>query len=281
MLSILKLIKSNLKSFVAIIVVGASFGTLNVFQMATLPVRLFSVTTFRKLLFVYAKYCAGICHWWMMSVYKFNPKFNFDKLPDGENALVIANHQAFADIIAIMQLSVILGRPGDLKYFVKDSLKWLPGPGWSLWFYDSIFLKRNWNSDTQVIAKSFEHIKKHELPFLLMTFPEGTRLTAKKLKSSQEFMKSRGMVPFTKCLFPRSKGFEATLSELTNEIDAIYDLTIDYGGRAPSFWNFVSGDFGNYTLTVKRYPFSEIPNKPELQRQWLVERFREKNQILT
>lgn len=274
----MKSVISFFRSLVALLVVGLSFGTLNVFQILTLPVRFFSVRLFRKLLFRYALVCAGVCHWWMMKVYRFRPKFILDPMPPGENAIIICNHQAFADVVVMLQFSMLLRRPGDLKYFVKDSLKWLPGPGWSLWFYDSIFLKRNWDTDTRKIEKAFAHIKDYDLSFLLMTFPEGTRQTPKKLAASQKYMRSLGIEPFQNVLCPRSKGLWATTQALGNRIDAIYDLTIDYNlPQAPSFWKFISGTLPDYTLRVRRYPMGEVPMTQDAQKNWLIERFREKD----
>lgn len=268
---------SFLKSFLSFLIVVISFGVLNVFQILTLPVRIFSIKLFRKLLSHYAAACAGFCDWWMLRVYKFKPKFKMDPLPIGENAIVIANHQAFADAIVLLQFSVRLRRPGDIKMFAKNNMKWLPGPGWSLWFYDSIFLKRNWNSDAKNIEKSFAHLRKHDFPFLLTLFPEGTRLTPQKLKESKRYMISKGMVPLNSHLCPRAKGIWAATQALGDRIDAVYDLTIDYHtAKPPSFWKFISGDTPDYTLRVKRYPISDVPKDEESQRQWLIERFREK-----
>ncbi|GAN04468.1 hypothetical protein MAM1_0064c03928 [Mucor ambiguus] len=79
--------------------------------------------------------------------------FSGDKIPFKENALILANHQAWTDIYLIhsvanrrdmlynckvsapfMQLLYDgLIDPLSWQYFVKDSIKYLPFFGWGMW----------------------------------------------------------------------------------------------------------------------------------------------------
>jgi len=266
-----------LRSALSVLVLALSFGTLNVFQIFSLLIGIFSKPAMRRFRFYLAELCSDVCIWWLVRVYGMRPKFHFDHLPPGENALLIANHQVFADVCVLMHFGSIFRRVGDLKFFAKDSLRWLPGPGWSLWFYDSIFLKRNWDSDTSRIEKTFAHIKNNDLHFWIVSFPEGTRATPAKLAASTRYMQTLGIEPLRHHLCPRTKGVWATLDQLRGRVEAVYDLTIDYHlPKAPSLWSFISGTLPNYSLTVKRYPISEVPSEPEAQKQWLIDRFREK-----
>jgi hypothetical protein len=45
-----------------------------------------------------------------------------------------------------------------LKSVYKSSLKYLPIIGWSWVFSENVFLKRNWNDDKVVLAKSLKDI---------------------------------------------------------------------------------------------------------------------------
>jgi lysocardiolipin and lysophospholipid acyltransferase len=267
------------RSLVSLLVVGLAFGTLNVFQILSAALGIFSKKAMRASLFFLAQVCSDFCVWWLIRVYGYTPKLEIDKIPPGENAVLICNHQAFADVVVIMHFASLFRRVGHLKFFVKDSLKWLPGPGWSLWFYDSIFLKRNWDSDTAKINRMFSHIKTNNLPFWIVTFPEGTRATPKKLAASSNYMSALGLEPFKHHLCPRTKGFWATTEHLKDRIDAVYDLTIDYHTpHAPSFWSFLAAKKPALSLRVKRYAFKEIPTTQEAQKKWLIDRFREKDQ---
>lgn len=262
------------------VVVIVAFGLLNICQVLTLPLYLFSESLFHRTLFWLAEKCSDTCVWWMHHVLKMKPVVEADPLPAGENVVLICNHQSFSDVVITMYLASLYRRVGHLKFFVKDSIKYLPGPGWGLQFNGSIFLKRNWESDIKSLSKAFAHIRDKKLPFWLVSFPEGTRATPAKIAASQNYMRSMGLVPLKHRLCPRSKGFTATLQQLGNKIDAIYDVTIDYRTpKPPNLWNFVSGLPPYFSLKIKRYPYSQIPTTPEGQKIWLIERFREKDHV--
>jgi 1-acyl-sn-glycerol-3-phosphate acyltransferase len=59
-----------------------------------------------------------------------------------------------------------------LRFFAKDSLKWLPGYGWALALNGSILLKRNvWETLTSLATLVFSDAENH----LLFTFSSGTK----------------------------------------------------------------------------------------------------------
>lgn len=112
-------------------------------------------------------------------------RFTGDKVPLRENALVIANHNCYLDWLILFSLAKRKGRLGCCKFFAKDTVKYVPGMGWGLVLADSIFLKRDWMRDQSTIERTFSRLKHHDLPFWIISFPEGTRLTPDKLAASQ------------------------------------------------------------------------------------------------
>lgn len=62
--------------------------------------------------------------------------------------------------------------------------------------------------------KTFEHLRKRELPFWMISHPEGTRWSKAKLKKSHEWAKKQGLPILNNVLLPRSKGFIATVRGL-------------------------------------------------------------------
>ena len=74
-----------------------------------------------------------------------------------------------------------------MKWFVKDILKWIPGPGWGMVMIDCIFLKRNWARDKQDVLDLFSKFKRDDIPVFLVSFLEGTRATPEKLAQSQQY----------------------------------------------------------------------------------------------
>jgi 1-acyl-sn-glycerol-3-phosphate acyltransferase len=135
----------------------APLAVLNLLQFPSLLVLPFS----RKL---YRAWNRGIAWliwgWWAYSIEHIagmKLTRSGDRLPDRENAIVISNHQSMADVIVIMALAKRHGRIADLRWLVKDIVKWVPGVGWGMVFLDCLFLKRNWADDEQ--KEKFEKIK--------------------------------------------------------------------------------------------------------------------------
>jgi 1-acyl-sn-glycerol-3-phosphate acyltransferase len=202
-----------------------------------------------------------------------------DALPWRENAFLLANHQAMADIPSLLVIARKSGRLGDLKWFVKEPLKWVPGVGWGLQFLDSLFVKRNWTADKESVMAVFSKIRREKIPFWVISFLEGTRSSPKKIAKSQSFARKQGWPELKHVMLPRSRGFEATLEGLGALNQAIYDVTIAYPGAAPDLLQLFFGPVDTIHLHVRR--FTEWPEKREERAEWVMERFREKDELLS
>lgn len=203
-----------------------------------------------------------------------------DALPYRENAFVIANHQAMADIPSIICLARRAGRAGDLKWFVKDPIKYVPGIGWGMLFLDCIYVKRNWMADKERVNKTFASLRDHRTPFWLVSFLEGTRITPAKLARSQNFGERAGMPKLTHVMLPRTKGFEATMEGLGAHKQAVYDITIGYEGRPPTLRALLLGGVKRIHLHARRYPVAELPKEGAARADWALARWVEKDALL-
>jgi 1-acyl-sn-glycerol-3-phosphate acyltransferase len=259
------------------------FGTLllvNGVQMSSLLVRPFSRRVFRRI----NRGCAGF--WWGLCVagarwaHGIDVVITGDDVPVGENAMVLANHQAMPDITFLMFLAKAKGRLGDMKYFVKQQLAWVPGVGWGMLFLDCIFVKRDWASDAGTIRDTFARINDGKVPIWLISFSEGTRLTPVKLAAAQAFARERGLRVPRHVLVPRPKGFAASIEGLRDHLDAVYDVTIGYVDAVPSLWQYARGLAPRAHLHVRRYPVEDLPRDAEALAQWLRDRFHEKDDLL-
>ncbi len=205
-----------------------------------------------------------------------------DFIPTGENAIIFANHQEMSDIFVMILFCSTKDRLGDLKWFVKDILKYAPGIGWGMLFLDCIFVKRNWVSDQSKITSMFSKFRKEEIPLWLISFVEGTRITRSKLERSQKFAKERNLPILNNVLLPRTKGFAATVQGLSAHTSVIYDFTIGYPQGFPSLWQIVNGTATEFHLHVRRFDLSQaLPsrNASEIS-DWLLNRFIEKDLLL-
>jgi len=166
---------------------------------------------------------------------------------------------------------------GDLKWFVKDVLKYVPGVGWGMLFLDCLFIKRDWTEDRGYIHKVFEKILKYRVPLWLMLFSEGTRIRPAKVVKSQQFASERGFQPLNHVLFPRTKGFVATVQTLRGHLDAVYDVTIGYVDGVPTLWQWIKGYVKKVNVHVRRFSIKELPEEGEALASWLIDLYREKD----
>ncbi len=224
--------------------------------------------------------------WWSLVVFcmekvnRIKIVFSGDKIPSQENAIVVANHQEMTDICLLFTLAIRKKRLGDMKWFVKDIIKYMPGVGWGMLFLDCLFVKRDWARDAAGIKKVFAGFNRDKVPFWLMSFCEGTRITPKKLARAQEFAKGRGMYIPQHVLIPRTKGFTASVEGLRERLDAVYDVTIGYGGAPVTLWQLSKGCLKSAHLHVRRFETSVLPIAEADLAKWLLQRFEEKDRLM-
>jgi len=203
-----------------------------------------------------------------------------DRLPYDENALVLANHQSAVDIVVQLIVGRTYNRLGDMKFFVKDVLKWVPGPGWGMVFLECIFMKRNWSEDRARVVGQLRKFQKDRVPVWVNIYPEGTRMKAGQLASAQEFARKSQLPVPQHVLIPRVRGFLATLEGLDGHLQAVYDLTIAYPQRAPSLWDLLSGQGTPVIVEIKRYPIESLPADAEGRSAWLMKLYQDKDKRL-
>jgi len=271
---------ATLRAF-AILVVG--FGTLlpiNVIQLSSLLALPFSRKAFRAV----NRWCADT--WWGLCVTaaeRINGTrvvFTGDDVPMRENALLVVNHQQMPDITAMMKFCRTKDRLGDMKYFVKKQLKWVPGMGWGMQFLDCLFIDRDWASDREHIERTFARLVNDRVPVHLVSFVEGTRLTFAKLTAAQDYARAHGLHIPRHVLVARTKGFAASVEGLRSHIAAVYDLTIAYEDAVPTLWQYIKGLVDRIHVHVRRYPIADLPASADDLRLWLQDRWEEKDELL-
>ncbi|MEW6443005.1 MAG: lysophospholipid acyltransferase family protein [bacterium] len=259
------------------------FSTLivfNVLQTATLLVKPFSQKAFRRLNRGMARLWWGWCALGAEKIYHVRFVMSGDDVPPEENAIVVLNHQDMADITVMFSFARAKRRVGDLKWFVKDVIKYVPGVGWGMLFLDCLYIKRDWTEDRNLIRKVFEKILKYDVPIWLMLFAEGTRLRPQKLEQSRRYALGQGRAPLRHVLFPRTKGFAATVISLRGHLDAVYDVTIGYPQGVPTLWQWIRGYAREVHVHVRRFGMDRMPGREEDLSEWLVQRFEEKDVLL-
>lgn len=203
-----------------------------------------------------------------------------DPIPLRENAIVVANHQNMPDITFLMDFASRKERLGDMKWIVKDPIKYVPGVGWGMLFLDCVFVKRDWTRDRESVRRTFAKLRDHQIPVWLISFSEGTRITPAKLAKSQAYAREHGLPEPRHTLLPRTKGFVATVEGLRDHVTAVYDLTLGYERGVPTLTQFVKGYVPRAHLHARRYPVETLPTDEEGLGEWIRARFREKDDLL-
>lgn len=207
-------------------------------------------------------------------------RFTGDRVPLRENALLIPNHQTMADVMVLLCLGWRCRRLGDMKWFVKDIIKWFPGFGWGMRFLDCVFVKRDWARDESRIEKLFAKYRRDDIPVFLVSFLEGTRLTPGKLAKAQAYAEETGRRVPQKTLVPRTKGFVATMTGLRDHLDAVYDITLAYEDPTPTLVECFAAKPKRIDVHVRRYVIADLPEGSEALTEWVHERFVEKDERL-
>lgn len=268
-----------LRMIFVLTVIAVSISVVNLAQMLSLIFYPFSRPVFRKI-------NGGLAVlWWslqenVMRFFGVRVLITGDRLPLKENALLLGNHQEMSDIPSLIPLARAQKSIGSMKWFAKEALKHVPGPGWGMRFIGCVFLARNWADDKASIERTFHTIKSEKLPAWLIMFLEGTRITEYKLQQSQEYARRRGHPIPQHTMVPRTKGFLATIEGLRDYLDAVYDVTIAYPQGIPTLWQFMSGHVKDVHINVRRFPMRDLPEDPEALRQWVVRLYQEKDALL-
>ncbi|WVR09049.1 hypothetical protein IAU60_006109 [Kwoniella sp. DSM 27419] len=196
-----------------------------------------------------------------------------DPIPTGEGAFVISNHLGYSDYYLVQHLAIRAGMLGRCRYFVKREILRLPLFGWAFWAFGMVLVSRDWTSDSRLLEQSFGRIKKNKYDAWIILYPEGTRRTPGKVLQGQAFARERGKPELKHLLYPRTKGFIATVNALRNShIKYIYDLSLLYSSpgtsdtyRVPSLAEQLSySDLARkgykYRIHVERTPIADLPH---------------------
>ena len=226
---------------------------------------------------------------------KFRKVFSCESV-DSENEgisrdLIMSNHQIYSDWIYLWALMDRIDRAGEVKIIMKRSLRQVPIFGWSMRFFDFVFLNRKWEKDQIHFTKKLTGFVESNSPFCLLIFPEGTTLNHSSLTKSESFATKLGVSPTSRVLLPRVLGMWEAVKALDPSLDGIYDLTVGYSGlkdtdEPENVYTLKQLFFNGFVPEQVHYHLSYIPLK-EIPRgsadefgDWLREKFYEKDRLL-
>ncbi|KAH9835707.1 acyltransferase-domain-containing protein [Rhodofomes roseus] len=156
-----------------------------------------------------------------------------------QRAVMIANHQVYADWWYAWSLTYYMGTCADVFIVLKESLKWLPILGWGMRLFNFIFLKRSWASDRLHLSSSLSWLGRRaetqDSPLTFILYPEGTLVSKDTKPLSKKFADKIGIPDMMHSLLPRSTGLHYSLRSLAPRIPSLQliDITVTYPGIPP------------------------------------------------
>lgn len=278
-------------------VIGVTLNTLCVLPVI-LCFAFFKSLPVNQLKLMSQKVLNGVCVYWvnlnnffLARLTKVEKHYSNSDLDLGidKSYLVISNHQSWLDIL-ILQFLLHRKVPA-LKFFLKDSLIWVPILGlcwWGLGFpfmkrYSKAYLKKHPEKEGQDLIATKKACEQFKVtPVGIMNYPEGTRLTPAKHKKQGS--------TFKHLLKPKAGGLGFALPILGEMVDSMIDLTIVYPNDKTTLLSFLWGDIPKIKVHLRQiqipqkfytmnYQKDEILRK-EFQ-QWLNERWQEKDKIIS
>jgi 1-acyl-sn-glycerol-3-phosphate acyltransferase len=171
--------------------------------------------------------------------------------------LLISNHQSWAEILLLVH--VIEPQLPFPRFFIKESLRWMPVVGLACWALDFPFMKRHSraeieknpalrNEDIERIRRACEAF--HHWPVSLVNYAEGTRANPVKRAAANS--------PYATLLPPKAGGTAFAINAMRDVLDGVLDMTVAYVDiPEPAFWDFLCGRIPRVAIRVQ--PLA-IPN---------------------
>lgn len=167
--------------------------------------------------------------------------------------MLIANHQSWVDILVLLR--VFNRRIPYLKFFLKQSLIWVPLLGLAWWALEFPFMKRYSKAEiaknpalkgkdiekTRQACEKFRHN-----PVTIINFLEGTRFTPVKYAQQNS--------SYSHLLMPKAGGLAFTLAAMNGQLHSLLDVTLYYPEGRPSYWDYACGKVKAIQIHVRQLP---------------------------
>jgi 1-acyl-sn-glycerol-3-phosphate acyltransferase len=277
----LPLVAGLLRALPGLLLLAVLLAAYNAGQLLSLLLRPFSRRAF------VACNRAGAALWWgcfaclTRALHGVRVEVTGDPLPRQGSLLLVANHQQMTDICFLALLADRERAAGDLKWFVKREVRYVPLLGWGMLFLDNLFVERSWSRDRRSIEATFARLGRDRGRFWIVLFAEGTRATAEKIAAAGRQWRKSGRPPAEHVLPPRTRGFVATLSGLEDRLTHVCDLTVAYPDGVPSLWQFIIGRAPLARIHARVFGLDGLPGDDDGRAGWLLDRFAVKDRLLT
>ena len=214
---------------------------------------------------------------------------NFKELANQNPELIdilVCNHLSIFDFLIIKSYLQYIGID-SFNYFLKNTINYVPGIGLIMYSSTAIKLFRNWEKDKDNLVNQINKIETgpNSNKQFIIIFPEGTRLTSKKLEECQNFSKSNNLPVYDNLLVPKSKGLHFLVNHLnkTNKLGRIWDLTLaipKFLGKSAYVNDVFGKPLGPVYGMIKELKIDFDIQDSELFKSWLLEKWKIKDDFL-
>lgn len=145
--------------------------------------------------------------------------------------VIVCNHVSTIDFLIVMAYLQKF-KIGSYNFVLKNEIVYTPGFGFIMYAGPDIKLNRNWEKDKETFGKQINKIKSgsesNRDKQIIIIFPEGTRLTNKKLEEGHKFSIDNNLPVFKNLLVPKTKGLWYLINHLDqiNKMGRLWDLTL-------------------------------------------------------
>ncbi|KAK6187493.1 hypothetical protein SNE40_005505 [Patella caerulea] len=221
--------------------------------------------------------------WWSNSTCLLYVSEEDHKLMGKENVLCMQNHRYEIDWLMTGMVADHFNMLGNHKVYSKNSHKYVPLVGWTWYFTESLFLKRNWQEDKTILKTGLKNLTCYpkDYPVTLYMYPEGTRFTEEKHKASLEVSRSKGYPDMKHHLLPRPKGLMAFVRDMRGKFDSVLDSEILFAEHPkPSVWTIAQRIPVTAHIYMKRYKIEDIPVDTDQEcAEWLRDLYLKKDKM--
>jgi len=196
------------------------------------------------------------------------------------------NHSSRTDwLITLAWLTLGFPYPGNVKFVAMESISRIPIFGWILRMSEFVFLAQKWDVDKERFITNLTSLSLYEdqtgSPLCIVLFPEGTLHEPHHVIKSKQYAEKTNLPIFENVLLPRFRGFREMLPILRSKVDYVVDTTCIFSKDKPDIFQVLAGQATETALFVtKTYRIEEIPTEDNLVDEWLLDRWREKEELL-
>ncbi|KAG7204896.1 hypothetical protein KM043_005292 [Ampulex compressa] len=179
-----------------------------------------------------------------------------DHISPDESAVLVMNHRTRVDWnflwAAMYQACLPSIASHKLKFVLKDPIRHIPGPGWMMQMNGFLYITRRWEEDQGRLSRTLDYFVALGRRTQILIFPEGTDLTKSSKEKSDRYASQHLLPQYSFTLHPKTTGFSYLVQHLQQ---ARY-------------------------LDAVRIPSTDMPTHDLLLRQWLEERWSDKEETL-